>query len=225
LIPTTQQHTHPTHTTQHTQVKRIAKLGAVPSFTAGSILGVGDYLTHLYGADRDLWVMPAASFTKAGVNWTINTDHPSGAGQNLLLSLQDISNRATAKGRVLGPLEKVPRYDALRAMTINNAQLIGEDRTKGSLEPGKLADLVILGRNPIKGDASTVKDIPVLETIKEGRVVYKRPADAPAPPGGFTPGNEAQEADEAVHPAPPAGAPLPRVTPAQVATVTSLLGA
>ena len=57
-------------------------------------------------------------------------------------------------------------------MTIWVAEQYGEQSSKGSLEPGKLADLVILDRNPLKVEPMTIKDIKVLETIKEGKTIY-----------------------------------------------------
>ena len=59
-------------------------------------------------------------------------------------------------------------------MTIWVAEQYGEQALKGSLEPGKLADLVILDRNPLKVDPTTIKDIKVLETIKEAQTIYAR---------------------------------------------------
>ena len=63
---------------------------------------------------------------------------------------------------------------ALTAMTIWVAEQYGEQALKGSLEPGKLADLVILDRNPLKVEPMAIKDVKVVETIKEGKTIYKR---------------------------------------------------
>ena len=60
-------------------------------------------------------------------------------------------------------------------MTINVAYQYGEQDSKGSLEPGKLADLVILDKNPLKVDPMAIKDIKVVETIKEGKTIYHLP--------------------------------------------------
>jgi predicted amidohydrolase YtcJ len=60
-------------------------------------------------------------------------------------------------------------------MTINGAKQYGEQSAKGSLEVGKLADLVVLDQNPLKVEAMKIKDVKVVETIKEGKTIYKQP--------------------------------------------------
>jgi len=65
-------------------------------------------------------------------------------------------------------------YEALQSITINGAYQYFEENTKGSLKAGKLADLVILDKNPLKVNAMTIKDIKVMETIKEGKSIYKK---------------------------------------------------
>jgi len=68
----------------------------------------------------------------------------------------------------------VSPYVALKAVTSYAAFQIKEEKAKGTLEPGKLADLVILAENPLKVDPMTIKDIKVMETIKEGETVFVR---------------------------------------------------
>jgi hypothetical protein len=60
-------------------------------------------------------------------------------------------------------------------MTIWSAEQYGEHATKGSLEAGKLADMVVLSANPLKVDKAAIKDIQVLETFKEGKTIYRKP--------------------------------------------------
>jgi len=62
--------------------------------------------------------------------------------------------------------------DALKSITINAAYQYFEEKNKGSLEPGKIADFVILDKNPLKVEPMAIKDIRVVETIKEGRSIY-----------------------------------------------------
>ena len=67
--------------------------------------------------------------------------------------------------------QRVTPMEGLKAMTINGALQYGE---QGSIEAGKLADLVILDKNPLAVDYMAIKDIKVVETIKEGKTIYKR---------------------------------------------------
>lgn len=89
-------------------------------------------------------------------------------------------NRLSGTGQVVGPDERISPYDALRAVTATAAYQLKEEDTKGTLEAGKLADLVILDKNPLKVESTTIKDIQVLQTIKEGRPVFIRERHAEA---------------------------------------------
>jgi predicted amidohydrolase YtcJ len=89
----------------------------------------------------------------------------------LLLILAAV-NRATLSGEVLGAGQKVSVMDALKCSTINAAYQYFEEGKKGSIEPGKPADFVVLSKNPLKIDPLKIKDIQVVESIKEGLSVY-----------------------------------------------------
>jgi hypothetical protein len=84
-------------------------------------------------------------------------------------------NRVSRGGAEVGPDQRITPLEGLKAMTIWAAEQYGEQDTKGSLEPGKLADLVILDRNPLKVEPTAIKDIRVVETIKEGATIYPAP--------------------------------------------------
>jgi hypothetical protein len=88
--------------------------------------------------------------------------------------------RKSRTGRVLGPEHKVPVATALKAMTIWPAWQHFEEKNKGSLEVGKLADFVILSENPLTIPEDKLADIKVLETIKEDKSIYKRSPKAAA---------------------------------------------
>lgn len=81
---------------------------------------------------------------------------------------------------IIGPDERVDRWQALRAITIDAAWQIREESQKGSIEVGKLADLVILDGDPLAVSEDKILDIRVIETLKEGRTVYKAGASAEA---------------------------------------------
>ncbi len=158
------------------QIARAKKVGAIPSFTAAGIDPMGDYLALLMGPERLNWAGAAGSVQRAGLPWTIHHDMPAGVSPSLIYALWNIVNRTTKSGVVLAPQEKVSVYEGLRSLTINGAYQYHEEKTKGSLEPGKLADLVVLSANPLKVDPLTIKAIQVVETIKEGRSIYRNPS-------------------------------------------------
>jgi len=93
---------------------------------------------------------------------------------DLLTAVYSAVNRKTRSGRILGPDERITPLAALKAITINAAYQLQEESRKGSIKKGKLADLVILDQNPLTIDYEKIRDIKVLETIKEGVSVYKR---------------------------------------------------
>ena len=83
-------------------------------------------------------------------------------------------NRVTRSGAVIGEDQRIGVYDALKGVTINAAYAYFEEDSKGSIKVGKRADLVILDRNPLKVDPMEIRDIQVLETVKDGEVVYRK---------------------------------------------------
>jgi hypothetical protein len=88
--------------------------------------------------------------------------------------LSSTVNRTTRSNQVLGAEHRVEPWVALKAMTIWAAHQHFEEASKGTIETGKLADFVILSDNPITIDRARLNDISVVETIKEGRSVYRQ---------------------------------------------------
>jgi len=82
-------------------------------------------------------------------------------------------NRVSRSGAVIGADQRITPGEALKAITINAAAQYREADQKGSLQVGKLADLVVLDGNPLTVDPMAIKDIKVVETIKEGSTVYR----------------------------------------------------
>ncbi len=155
------------------QIARIKKVGGTPSLTAAGIYPMGDYMAELLGPEREPWIGAANSFVRQQMPWTIHHDMPAGVSPSLIYAMWNVVNRQTRSGRVLGPEERVKPYEALRSITIHGAYQFKEEKTKGSLEVGKLADLVILDRNPLKIPPAEIKEIRLLATIKEGQIVYQ----------------------------------------------------
>ena len=82
--------------------------------------------------------------------------------------------RKTRSGQILGPDQRLSVYEALRAVTYNSAWAYGEEDRKGTLEPGKLADMIVVSSAPFAIDPDEIQNIEVLETWKEGKKVYDR---------------------------------------------------
>jgi len=125
------------------------------------------------GEERGRRISPAKSAFDRGLIVNFHQDSPV-VKPLMLHTVWCAVNRITRNGVSIGPEERVSVYDALKAVTINAAYAYFEEDIKGTLEEGKLADLVILDENPLKVDPYDIKDIQVLETIKEGVTLYEK---------------------------------------------------
>ena len=115
----------------------------------------------------------ARSFLDAGVKIAAHSDHPC-APYPPLMAIHALVNRVTRKGRPIGQSQRVSVTEALKLYTVHSAyQQFDEDRL-GSIEEGKLADMVVLGRDILTVPTEEIIDIPLDMTIIDGRVVYKR---------------------------------------------------
>ncbi len=155
------------------QFDRMKALGVMPSFFVSHVFYWGDYHRDVVlGAERASRISATASAEKRGLRYTFHNDQPVVPPSAIIL-LWSAVTRTTRSGAVLGPDQKIPVIEALRALTIDGAyQYFDENRT-GSLEAGKLADLVILSDNPLEIAPEALKDLQVLETIKKGRTIYR----------------------------------------------------
>jgi predicted amidohydrolase YtcJ len=133
----------------------------------------GDWHKELIGDVLGNKISPVKTALNKGLNITIHTDAPV-ALPNLMRVVWTAVNRTSRSGAIIGAEERLTPYEALQAITIWSAYQHFEEDKKGSLEKGKLADLVILDKNPMKVAPDDIKDIIVLETIKEGTSIYKK---------------------------------------------------
>ena len=90
-----------------------------------------------------------------------------------ILGMHNAVNRKTQSGRVLGEQHKISVLEVLKAVTINAAYQYFEEDIKGTIEEGKYADFVIIDKNILEVEPSEIKNIKVLETIKEGQTIFK----------------------------------------------------
>jgi predicted amidohydrolase YtcJ len=158
------------------QLDVAARHGLTPSFFPVHVYFWGDRHRDLFiGPERTARMNPARSARDRGLKFTLHHDAPI-AGISMLKVAWAAVNRVTTSGKELGPDERITPFEALRAITADAAWQNFEEDRKGTLETGKLADLVILSEDPMAVDPMRIKDIQVLQTIKEGRTVYSATA-------------------------------------------------
>jgi predicted amidohydrolase YtcJ len=134
------------------------------------------YFAEAHIANRGMaqaaYISPMRDSIDAGLRPSNHTDFVV-APLDQMFVLWSAVNRMSRGGADIGPDQRITPLEGLKAMTLWVAEQYGEQDTKGSLEPGKLADLVILNGNPMTVDPMAIKDIRVLETIKEGQSIYR----------------------------------------------------
>lgn len=161
-------------TVREDQLDAMKALGILPTFFLDHIWYWGDdHYESVLGPERANRISPAASALKKGISFTLHQDPPVKM-PNQILAIHNAVNRRTPKGRILGEEQRISVVDAIRAVTINGAYQCFEEDRKGSLEKGKCADLVILSQNPMTVEAAAIKNIQVLETIKDGKTIFKK---------------------------------------------------
>lgn len=151
-------------------VRRIAALGAIPTPFSTYVYFHGEKMRE-YGAARLERMFALRSFLDAGIRATMASDYPPGPFEPMM-ALQSAVTRTDMQGTVWGPSQRISVDEALATFTRNGAYASFEERDKGTLEEGKLADLVVLGRDPYREDPSTLVTIPVERTMVGGRWVH-----------------------------------------------------
>jgi len=131
----------------------------------------GDWHKQIIGDSLGSKISPTRTALNKGLKITIHTDAPV-ALPNLLRMVGITVERKSRSGQVIGAEEKLTAYEAIQAITSWSAFQHFEEDYKGTLEIGKLADLVILDNNPFKVSEEAIKDITVVETIKDGISVF-----------------------------------------------------
>lgn len=160
------------------QVDALKELDIFPSLFPMHTFYWGDYhRDSVLGPERAPNISPTGWVLKRGMMFGSHHDAPVALPDSMRI-LSATVTRKTRTGKVLGPEHRVPVATALKALTIWPAWQHFEEETKGSIEVGKEADFVILSENPLEIDEDKLADIKILETIKGGNSVYKRPAES-----------------------------------------------
>lgn len=154
------------------QLEKMAEAGIIPSFFAAHPFFWGDWHRDaVLGPERAAFISPLAAAKALDIPYTIHNDPPVVPPDVMRLIWVAVS-RETRSGAVLGPDQRAAPLDALRAVTIHAARQYFEEADKGSITPGKRADLVVLSANPLTVDAGAIRDIRILETLKDGITIY-----------------------------------------------------
>ncbi len=173
-------------TTIHTQfmrkdhIAKFVKYKIRPSFYTLHTFYFADAHMANRGKQQAMYISPMRDAIDAGLHPTNHTDFVV-APLDQLTMLWSAVNRVSRAGNQIGADQSVTAYEGLKCMTDWAAQQYDEQETKGTLEVGKLADFVILDRDPLKVDPMAIKDIKVVETIKEGVRVYPENSDLAVP--------------------------------------------
>lgn len=167
-------------TAREDQVERMKELHVMPSFYTAHTFYWGDWhRDSVLGPKRAQNISPTGWARARDMIFTVHHDAPV-IPPSAMRVMDATVNRTTRSGLVLGPQQRVSPEVALKALTIWAAYQYFEEDRKGSITPGKLADLVVLSADPLAVPSSKIAEIRVLQTIKEGREVYRAPA---MPPG------------------------------------------
>ena len=152
-------------------LRRMKALGTVATPFCTYVYYHGEKMPF-YGEERLKWMFAQRSFIDSGIVSTGATDYPPGPFEPLM-GIQACVTRTDSSGKVWGENQRVSIEEALRLYTLNGAYASFEEQSKGSVEAGKLADLVVLGADPTQVDPMTIKDIQIERTIVGGEAVYE----------------------------------------------------
>ncbi len=156
------------------QLGRMSALGVIPSFFNLHVYYWGDRHRDIFlGPERAARISATRTAAEKNIPFTLHADSPV-VPMDPMLMVWAAVNRETTAGNILGARQAIGVEEALRAITINAARQGFEEDRKGSIEPGKLADLVILDANPLTVDPDTLGEITVVATFVGGRTVFSR---------------------------------------------------
>ena len=154
-------------------IARVKKLDILPTIFGPYPYYHGDKILPAFGAERLERMFAARSLLEAGLRVSAHSDH-SASPYPPLMGIHALVNRKTASGKPAGMSQKITVMEALKLYTINAAYHSFEEDAMGSIEPGKLADMVVLGEDILTVSPETIINIPIDMTIVGGRIVYER---------------------------------------------------
>ena len=164
-------------TAREDQLDQMQALGIIPSFFSAHVFFWGDWhRDSVLGPERGSRISPTRSAWDRQMPFTVHNDSPV-VPPDIIRLIWATTNRKTRSDQVLGPDQRLTTFEALSAVTRMAAYQYSEEDSKGTLETGKLADLVILSRNPLTMDPGDLLDLEVDETWSRGERIYVAPGD------------------------------------------------
>jgi predicted amidohydrolase YtcJ len=156
------------------QVDSYKRLGVIPSLFPMHTFYWGDWhLDHTVGPEDGANISPTGWVRQRSMIFTSHHDAPVAFPDSMRVLDATVTRQSRGTGRIVGPDQRVDVITALKSMTLWAAYQKFEEKKKGSLEVGKLADLVVLSVDPTAIDPTTIDQVKVIETIKEGVTVFK----------------------------------------------------
>ena len=152
-------------------IRRIKAINAIPNPFSTYVYFHGEKMKN-YGKERLKNMFAVRSFIDSGINVTQTSDYPPGPFEPMM-ALQSSVTRTDYTGKTWGANQKIAVPEAIKVGTINGAYASYEEDIKGSITQGKLADLVVLEKDPNKVDPSTIIDIKIERTMAGGKWVYE----------------------------------------------------
>lgn len=152
-------------------IRRIKAIGAIPTPFSSYAYYHGEKLS-VYGEERVNRMFALRSFLDAGIRATQASDYTA-SPFDPMMALQSEVTRTDKNGNVWGPKQRITIQEALEVGTLNGAYASFEENLKGSITPGQLADLVVLGRDPLREDPYKLIGIPVQRTMVGGKWMFE----------------------------------------------------
>lgn len=164
-------------TVRNDQLDRMAKINMIASVFVGHVWYWGDVHMQNLGNVRGNHISPVKDALDRGLHVNFHQDTPV-TKPDMLHSIWCAVNRRSRGGNIIGEEQKTDVYAAMRAVTIEAAYEYFEEDSKGTIEQGKRADMVILDRSPLLVNPMEIKEIKVMETIKDGNTVFRCSVEA-----------------------------------------------
>ena len=153
-------------------MEAVKRTGVLPSFFVAHVYRWGEVHIRNFGLARAQHISPARAALEQGIPFTFHQDTPV-LPPDMLGTVWCAVNRLMESGAVLGADQRIPVEDALRAVTVHAAYQYFEEARRGSLRPGKAADLVLLDADPLAVGPDALRRVRVLETVKAGETIYR----------------------------------------------------